>query len=123
MSRSDSDPGSSLPHASAQTAPDAIARETDERQREPLWSVAIGCLLLVGAGLLFTSPPVISSGGGRSRRRRRSSPPEAPPEPNVPEESDEPHREPRWLIAFTFVVVIVIGLLLVFYAHLPPFLG
>lgn len=120
MSRSDSDAGKSL-DASPDSAPEFIAPEPAERQREPFWLVAIGGMLVAGAALLFTSPPVISSGGGRSGRRRKPSPKVAH-KPALVREADEPHREPWWLMAFTLVVIVGVGLLLIFYAHLPPFL-
>jgi hypothetical protein len=37
----------------------------------------------------------------------------------VVEAVDEPHREPWWLLATTFVFVMLIGLLLIFYAQIP----
>jgi len=122
MSGSDGDAGRSLLDASPQSAPEFIAPETDERPRERFWLVAIGCMLVAGAGLLFTSPPVISPGSGRSRRPRRKPHPKAASEPIVVKQFDEPHREPWWLLAFTICVIIGVGLLFIFYAHLPPFL-
>jgi hypothetical protein len=80
-------------------------------------------LLLIGVGLLvFTSPsgdvkpPATSVRAGRPPRR---SVPKDVPAPTVDTAVAESHREPWWLIATTFFLVIVIGMLLIFYAQIP----
>jgi hypothetical protein len=99
--------------------------ENDQRGREALWLPATAFLLLVGAGLLvFTSPPgdvaPLAKNTKLSRFPRRSRPQNSPdPIAVAVVEDDEPHREPLWLLAFSSLVVIGVGMLLIFYTDLP----
>jgi hypothetical protein len=91
---------------------------------EALWLPAVACLLLGGAGFLaFTSPPgeYVRPAKGRnlSATLPQSNPEEPSPEPVAVADLDEPQREPLWLIALTFFIVLGVGLLLIFYADLP----
>jgi hypothetical protein len=95
----------------------------NQRGRELFWLPATAFLLLIGAGLLaFTSPPgeVAPSGRGiRASRTPRRSDSEPPLEIVAEAELEEPQREPWWLMGVTFTLVLVTGLLLIFYAKIP----
>jgi len=122
MSANDRSSGKSLLRSSSQGPPDPTAIEPDERQRQALWLRAITCLLLIGVGLVLTSPPGDFVGPVRDSKARKSprrSPPQEPAEPIAVVETDEPNREPLWLLAFAFLVVIGVGMLLIFYTDLP----
>ena len=98
--------------------------ENDQRGREALWLPATAFLLLMGAGLLvFTSPPGDVTPRSWEKKRRSpalSTPDESPDSIEVAVvEGDEPQREPLWLLAFTSLVVVGIGLLFIFYTDIP----
>jgi hypothetical protein len=97
--------------------------ENDQHGREALWLPATAFLLLISAGLLvFTSPPGDIAPRAWERKTKRSarlSTPDEPLDPVAVLEDDEPQREPLWLLAFTSLVVIGIGLLFIFYTDIP----
>jgi hypothetical protein len=93
----------------------------NRRRPKLFWLPAGAFLLLIGAGLLaFTSPPrdVPSTrdirAGGPPQRADSETPPVA-----AEAELEEPQREPWWLMGLTFSLVLVTGLLLIFYAKIP----
>jgi hypothetical protein len=100
-----------------------FATEMSQRVRNVFWLPASAFLLLIGAGLLaFTSPSRDAApstrkiAAGRPPQRADS---ETRPEMAAEPELEEPQREPWWLIGVTFTLVLVTGLLLIFYAQIP----